>query len=190
MRKVLLALLFALIIVTGAGAVEIDNTINGVWGMRFGISFAEATHIMIDQNGAALLCEYSYFPDYHEAFYKVNFFGRNGHLLLRFSKRGLFLARFAFIRTEKSLAIAPQGAHPAENKREKKCIAFSRNFMELKAMLTRKYGAAEAECTTENGVSGYKWITGTFGRQSIVLFENHSLSRNDTVLSYEDASRK
>lgn len=57
-------------------------------------------------------------------------------------------------------------------------------------MLTRKYGAPKAEYAADGAVSGYQWITGTFGRRSVALFENRSLSRNDTVLSYEDASRK
>lgn len=95
MKKILLALLLAAVMGAGAGAAEIDDTIDGVWGVKFGTSVAEANRIMTEQNAAALLCEYSYVPNYHEAFYKVNFFGREGHLLLRFSKRGLFLARFA-----------------------------------------------------------------------------------------------
>ena len=102
MKKILLALLLAAVMGAGAGAAEIDDTIDGVWGVKFGTSVAEANRIMTEQNAAALLCEYSYVPNYHEAFYKVNFFGREGHLLLRFSKRGLFLARFAFIRAERN----------------------------------------------------------------------------------------
>lgn len=194
MKKILLALLLAAVMGAGAGAAEIDDTIDGVWGVKFGTSVAEANRIMTEQNAAVLLCEYSYVPNYHEAFYKVNFFGREGHLLLRFSKRGLFLARFAFIRAEQLPAAAPQRADVAENehknKKEKKYLAFSRNFTELNAMLTRKYGAPKAEYAADGAVSGYQWITGTFGRRSVALFENRSLSRNDTVLSYEDASRK
>ena len=190
MKKILLALFFAAVRAAGAGAAEIDDTIDGVWGMKFGTPVAEAARIMTEQNNAALLCEYSYVPNYHEAFYKVNFFGREGHLLLRFSKRGLFLARFAFIRAEQLPAAAPQSSSAENKKKEKKYLAFSRNFMELNAMLTRKYGAAKTEYTVDGAVSGYQWSTGTFGRQSVVLFENRSLSRNDTVLSYEDASRK
>jgi len=190
MKKILLALVFAAAVAVGAGAAEIDDTIDGVWGMKFGTPVAEADRIMTEQNNAVLLCEYSYVPNYHEAFYKVSFFGREGHLLLRFSKRGLFLARFAFIRAEQRPAAAPWKSSAENRTNGKKYLAFSRNFMELNAMLTRKYGAAKTEYTDDGAVSGYQWNTGTFGRQSIVLFENRSLSRSDTVLSYEDAGRK
>ena len=189
MRKILLAFLFAAVAAACAGAAEIDDAIDGVWGMKFGAPVAEANRVMTERNGAALLCEYSYVPNYHESFYKVNFFGRKGHLLLRFSRRGLFLARFAFVRAEE-LKGAEVRADSGDRKKEKKYLAFSRNFTELNAMLTRKYGAPKAEYAAGGTVSGFQWVTGALGRQSISLFENRSLSRSDTVLSYEDASRK
>ena len=57
MKKILLALLLAAVMGAGAGAAEIDDTIDGVWGVKFGTSVAEANRIMTEQNAAALLCE-------------------------------------------------------------------------------------------------------------------------------------
>ena len=42
MKKILLALLLAAVMGAGAGAAEIDDTIDGVWGVKFGTSVAEA----------------------------------------------------------------------------------------------------------------------------------------------------
>ena len=43
----------------------------------------------------------------------------------------------------------------------------------------------------ENGVvSGARWEAGVFDRRAITLYESRSLSVNDTVLSYEDLSRR
>ena len=185
-KMTVLAALLCALLCGGAFAAE---TIDGVWGMRFGAAREAADEIMIKQNGAQRLCEYGYAPGYHEAFYKVDFFGRQGHLLLRFSKKGLFLARFAFSR-KGSLDSAKKTADARNKDSEKKYAPFTSHFNELNAMLTRKYGTPSEELVENGVIHGYEWSKGVFSRQSIMLFEDRSLSDNDTVLSYEDSGRR
>ncbi|MGI6075233.1 MAG: hypothetical protein ACOYD9_02535 [Pyramidobacter sp.] len=213
MRKITLALFCFLALACAAcaaeGASKTSDAVDGVWGMDFGISCEEADRIMTDENGAILMCQYSYLPGYSESFYKVNFFGREGNLLLRFSKKGLFLARFAFIRTEtlKSEVVADEdsresaedvvidartigGAHRFTAAKKPEKMEFSANFNQLKAMLFSKYGTPSETLKNNGEVAGYRWKSGAFFRNGIVLYENRSLSRNDTVLTYEDTARR
>ena len=186
MKKILLAAAAAFALSAASYAAE---TIDGVWGVNFGASVADANAVMTGQNGARLLCEYSYLPGYHEAFYAVDFFGRQGHLLLRFSKKGLFLARFAFAR-KGDLERAKKAAASRNQNSEKKYAAFTGHYNELSAMLTSKYGAPTEQLEESGVVSGVRWSEGVFSRQSITLYENRSLTQSDTVLSYEDSGRK
>ena len=187
MKKIIAAA--ALLCALACGRAFAAENIDGVWGIRFGAARDAADAIMTKQHGAVRVCEYGYVPGYHEAFYKVNFFGRSGHLLLRFSKKGLFLARFAFDR--KGTLESAQKAAAARNKNaEKKYAAFTGHFNELNTMLTKKYGQPSEELVENDVVCGYEWSKGVFSRQSITLFEDRSLSGSDTVLSYEDSSRR
>ncbi len=184
MKKLLCALLLTLIVACGARAEKLE----GVWGMKFG-SAVGAVHQLLTGRGAKLLCEYGYQPNYREALYSVNFFGREGTLLLRFSKKGLFLARFAFFRKGDLERAQKVAASRAQNS-EKKYAAFTSHYNELNSMLTRKYGPASAELEENGVISGARWEAGVFDRRAITLYESRSLSVNDTVLSYEDLSRR
>ena len=185
MRKIFFcALLLTLALSCCAGAA----TLEGVWGLKFGSAVSE-THAILSERGAKLLCEYGYQPNYREAFYSVSFFGREGTLLLRFSKKGLFLARFAFFR-KGDLERAQKVTASLTKNSEKKYVAFTSHYNELKAMLTRKYGPASEELEENGVVSGERWGENVFGRAAITLYESRSLSVNDTVLSYEDTSRR
>ncbi|MBR1896237.1 MAG: hypothetical protein IJ822_05600, partial [Pyramidobacter sp.] len=59
MKKILLAAAAAFVLSAASYAAE---TIDGVWGVNFGASVADANAVMTGQNGARLLCEYSYLP--------------------------------------------------------------------------------------------------------------------------------
>lgn len=163
-----------------------DEVIDGVWGLQFGAS-PEAAYKVLEGHGARMLCEYGYQPEYREAFYSVDFFGRTGHLMLRFSPKGLFLARFAFTRkgsapTEVTSKANETGARKYAN--------VTSNFSQLREMLSKKYGAPEAELDEKGVVRGVQWRDGAFNRSSITLFESRSLTQEDTVLSYEDSRRR
>jgi hypothetical protein len=216
MKKIVIALACVLALAFSAAAADseqnAESRIEGVWGMNFGISCEEANQVMTQTNGASLICQYSYLPGYSEAFYKVNFFGREGNLLLRFSKKGMFLARFAFVRTDTlksetaAAESAPESAQDdqvfdardiggtekvqAEKKQKPAVVELSANFRQLNAMLTKKYGTPGETLKDSGGTAGYRWSGGAFYRNSITLFENRSLSRNDTVLTYEDTARR
>jgi hypothetical protein len=214
MKRILTALACILMLAFSAAAAEpsTDSEIDGVWGIKFGTACEEANRIMTQENGASLICQYSYLPGYSEAFYKVNFFGREGSLLLRFSKKGLFQARFAFVRTDalESETQKPEEPAPAESDDQvfdardisgtKKTqpvkvqttpeTEFSRNFKQLNAMLIKKYGTPKETLKVSGSTAGYRWNGGAFYRNVITLFENRSLSRNDTVLTYEDTARR
>lgn len=213
MKKLVLALLclaaLAGVTLAAEGAAKTSDAIDGVWGMKFGISCEEADKIMTDDNGAVLLCQYSYLPGYSEAFYKANFFGREGHVLLRFSPKGLFLARFAFVRTESlksEMNVEEEAPRSSEKtvidaraiassslggeKKKPASMELSAHFNELKSMLFSKYGSPSEILKIDGLTAGYSWKSGAFYRNGITLYENRSLSRNDTVLTYEDRSRR
>ncbi len=184
MKKILFALAIALAL---RGPLAAAEPIDGVWGMKFGASPEDARGALT-RAGAELLCEYGYVPYYREAFYKVDFFGRKGHLLLRFSKKGLFLARFAFARGA-AADEPPSGAAAARVAEDTSRVVFSKNYAELNAMLAEKYGASEK--LSENGVvRGARWSDGGFKHHSVTLYESPSLSGSDTVLTYEDTGRR
>ena len=184
MKKIMCALLLVLVLAGCASAEKLE----GVWGLKFG-STVEAANQLLSGRGAKLLCEYGYQPNYREALYSVNFFGREGTLLLRFSKKGLYLARFAFFR-KGDLERAQKYAASRSESSGRKYAAFTSHYNELSVMLTRKYGPAP-EDLEENGVlSGARWGDSVFDRAAITLWESRSLSLNDTVLSYEDLSRR
>lgn len=206
MKKLIFAVGCALLLATAAFA---DESIDGVWGLKFGASVQEANSIMTGPNRAQLISQYTYQPNYSEAIYRVNFFGREGHMLLRFSKKGLFLARFAFIRKDALKSERPQpqqpqphsnivdarrqpgpGAQaPAPNPADR-----SRNYVQLNSMLMRKYGVPKEEYKESFGdgeaVIGCRWVDPNYSRCSITLYETRSLSRSDTALTYEDAGRR
>ncbi len=221
MRKILTAI--ALVVLLGSSCAMAEQ-MTGVWNLRFGMPREEVGPIMTEKNGAVRVTEYTYQPGYSEAMYLVNFFGREGTLLLRFSKRGLYMARFSFDRKDdKSLtappapapepapAPAPQGPRiidgrtatsadgtsdmplpppPAEpdkpGKPEGRGMPPSNNFLHLKMMLTKKYGAPAYEVKDDGNVLGYGW---KFVRNySIVLFEDRFTPGNQAVLTYEAAS--
>lgn len=178
-------LVLVLVLITAAAAFS-KEPIDGVWGLQFGAS-PEAAHKVMEGHGAKLLCEYGYQPEYREAFYDVDFFGRTGHLLLRFSPKGLFLARFAFVRK----GAAPKDTTAAANETgARKYAAITSNYSQLHEMLNKKYGAPDAELDEKGVVRGMQWRDGAFNRASITLFESRSRSREDTVLSYEDSRRR
>ena len=205
MKKFLLALLFVISLSFASYASE---DIDGVWGMKFGIAPEEARRVLSEKD-AKIVCDYVYQPDYHEAIYQVNFFGRRGHMLLRFSSKGLYLVRFAFVRTEtlrseekKSVKAeassenrvidartafdAPEGAGAPK----KQPFEFSKNYVQLKSMLTNKYGPAREEFKEGGDVRGCRWSTGSTNRRSVTLYESRSFTKNDTSLTYEDSSRR
>lgn len=201
MKKVFCAL--ALLAALAAGASAAEEKIDGVWGMKFGTARDVAGKIMTEKNKAQTLCEYTYQPGYSEAFYRVNFFGREGHLLLRFSKKGLFLARFAFVRRDlgrnppppppqpegpKVMDARAPGAQP--KKVEEKAAQFSSNFLQLRSMLTKKYGSPAQEFKVGDTVCGYEWNTGTFHAQSVMLYEDRFIPGSPAVLTYEDTNRR
>ena len=184
MKKIMCALLLSLVLAGGASAEKLE----GVWGLKFG-STVQAANQLLSGRGAKLLCEYGYQPNYREALYSVSFFGREGTLLLRFSKKGLYLARFAFFRKGDLERAQKVAASRAQNS-EKKYAAFTSHYNELSTMLTQKYGPSSAELEENGVVSGARWSEGVFDRAAITLYESRSLSVNDTVLSYEDLSRR
>ena len=167
----------ALLLLWGAQAVRAE-AIDGVWGLSFGDPCEKANQVMVEKNGAQLICQYEYAADYKEAFYKVDFWGREGHLLLRFSRKGLFLVRFAFIR-ERDLPESSEGADS---------VWLSSHYRELRAMLAKKYGDPAETIEQNNAPRGELW--GDPSGQCISLFESRSLSRSDTVMSYEDMDRR
>lgn len=200
MKKILLALIFVVSLSFAAYAEEIDS----VWGLKFGMT-PQVVNQLLSKKDARIVCEYDYQPDYCEAIYQVNFFGRQGHLLLRFSKKGLFLARFAFVRVNRlrTEAKAPAKAEPAPKNNvvdarsamgapdipepEKNKFEFSRNFIQLRSMLTKKYGVPGEEFKENDNTRGFRWTT---GRRTITLYEGRSITKNDTVMTYEDSSRR
>lgn len=201
------AALCAASLVLAAGAcfaAEVSDTVSGVWGIDFGASVEEADRIMVGENKATRVVQYSYQPNYSEALYQVDFFGRQGHMLLRFSRKGMFLARFSFLRRDtlpseraqqdaasqsrvidarQNLGSAPAASMPA-------AAELSRNYSELRSMLVKKYGTPSSEFKSDGKPVGCVWSGGSFGRRSVTLYENRSMTRNDTVLSYEDDSKK
>ncbi len=184
MKKAIFALALVLTVFSALCAAE---PIDGVWGVKFGTTSKDAYQILSGR-GARLLCEYGYLPNYREAFYGVNFFGREGYLLLRFSGKGLFLARFAFTRTGELEAAEKAAAE--RSKGNKKYFPFTANYVHLNSMLTQKYGTASEELKESGVVCGARWTSGSFNRVSVTLYENRSLSRSDTVLTYEDTGRR
>ncbi len=211
MKKFLGAL--ALVVLIGSSctaAVQMD----GVWNLKFGMTREEVGPIMIEKNGAVRVTEYTYQPGYSEAVYLVNFFGREGTLLLRFSKKGLYLARFSFDRKEDKTLTGPpapvpepkpegprvldaRSATPAEGTRpdpgmplpppsDERPMPLSKNFLHLKTMLAKKYGDPANEIKNDATVLGYGWkfVKG----YSIVLFEDRFAPVNQAVLTYEAAS--
>lgn len=204
MKRLFAAFLFAVAFSCSACAARAES-IDGVWGIDFGVS-PEKAHALLVEKNAKVVCEYGYAPDYSESVYQVDFFGRKGSLLLRFSGKGLYLARFAFIRDERlksetqpepkpdekgdkivDARSAFDAPKPSDRAKAGGTFEYSRNFRQLKNMLDGKYGLSDYEFKDGETMRGCRW---TDGRKSVTLYESRSITKNDTALTYEDASRR
>ena len=61
------------------------------------------------------------------------------------------------------------------------------NFSQLMRMLRTKYGVPTKSYATGRKIRGCLWIVGD---QTISIYERRSSTKHDTVLTYEDVSRR
>ncbi len=109
MKKILSAL--AIVMILGSSC-AVAAPIDGIWNLKFGMPREVAGSIMVEKNSAVRVTDYAYQPDASEALYLVNFFGREGTLMLRYARQGLRLARFSFDRKENKVTTPPPAPAP------------------------------------------------------------------------------
>ncbi len=109
MKKFLSAL--ALVVLFGSSC-AMSAPIDAIWNLKFGMPREVAGSIMVDKNSAVRVTEYAFEPNSSEALYLVNFFGREGTLLLRYVKQGLRLVRFSFDRKDSKAMSTPPAPAP------------------------------------------------------------------------------
>lgn len=185
-RKIALALAAAVcVFVSGAWAAG-DPAVTGVWGLTFGDSWEKAHGIMTKDNGASLICEFMPDKGRREAVYQVDFFGREGQMKLEFASQGLYLAQFIFTRSD-LLEKKDSELTGDEKTRKMRLEVYGGNFRQLTNMLRGKYDIPTETYKDDGKTRGCFWIVGD---QTVTIFENSSSTKHDTVLTYEDVSRR
>ena len=186
MTKKLFLALTLLCLAAGTALAAENPEVNGAWGLTFGDSWESAHGIMTSQNGASLICEFAPDEGRREAVYKVNFFGREGVMRLSFAGHGLYLEQFVFTRSD-LLEKNDSELTDAEKSEKMRIEVRGGNFRQLMRMLREKYGVPTQTYKDGAKVRGSFWIVGD---QTVTIHESRSSTKHDTVLTYEDVSRR
>ncbi len=198
MKKILYALLLLFALKSAACAEKMPlfgatdpwkekEEIVGVWDLELGMSRAEVWQIL-DGKNAVRINEYFYAPSYAEEEYRVDFYGCQGTLIVRFSQRGLHTVRFALDRTDLKGEIDPSVTNVSETgEKSDKCEMLSPMFLSIADALKDKYGAPTRSLKYANEVCGYEWRD--TNAKHIIVYEDRFIPESPTVLTFEDAKK-